>query len=86
LNALFFNTLVVVFDGGFVHRSRTIEKKDGRPLNEVRMMCNVIMQNGGVLTADKSINDNPAKSALKSAIGDGCNASCRGLIARSSRR
>ncbi len=40
---LFFNNLVVVLDGFFVHRSRTLEKKDGNPLNEVRMLCNSIL-------------------------------------------
>jgi len=68
---LFFNNLIVVLDGFFVHRSRTIEKKDGNPLNEVRLMCNSILQNRGVLTADKTIKYNPAKSILKLQIGDG---------------
>jgi hypothetical protein len=62
---LFFNNLVVVLDSSFVHRSRTIEEKDGNPLNEVRMMCNSILQNRSVMTADKTIKYNPSKSILK---------------------
>ena len=67
---LFFNNLVVVLDSFFVHRSRTIEKKDGNPLNEVRMMCNSILQNHGVMSADKTIKYNPSKSILKLQIGE----------------
>src|SRR5262249_23516673 len=67
---LFFNGLVVVLDGCFVHRSRTIEGKDGNPLNEVRMLCNSILQHRGVLTADKTIKYNPSKSILKRQVGD----------------
>jgi len=67
---LFFNNLVVVLDGFFVHRSRTLEKKDGNPLNEVRMLCNSILQNHGVMSADKTIKYNPSKSILKIQVGD----------------
>ena len=67
---LFFNNLVVVLDSFFVHRSRTIEKKDGNPLNEVRMMCNSILQNRGVMSADKTIKFNPSKSILKLQVGE----------------
>jgi len=67
---LFFNNLVVVLDGFFVHRSRTLEKKDGNPLNEVRMLCNSILQNHGVMSADKTIKYNPSKSTLKIQVGD----------------
>ena len=67
---LFFNNLVVVLDGFFVHRSRTLEKEDGNPLNEVRMLCNSILQNNGVMSADKTIKYNPSKSILKIQVGD----------------
>ena len=67
---LFLNNLVVVLDSFFVHRSRTIELKDGNPLNEVRMLCNSILQNCGVLSADKTIKYNPSKAILRLQIGD----------------
>jgi hypothetical protein len=67
---LFFSNLVVVLDGFFVHRTRTLEKKDGNPLNEVRMICNSILQSNGVMSADKTIKYSPEKSILKLQIGD----------------
>ncbi len=66
---LFFNNLVFVLDASFVHRSRTLEGKDGNALNEVRMICNSILQGGGVMTADKTIKFDPAKSILKIPVG-----------------
>jgi len=54
---------------GWLLRSSS-EEKDGNPLNEVRMMCNSILQNHGVLSADKTIKFNPAKSISKLQIGD----------------
>jgi hypothetical protein len=67
---LFFGNLVVVLDGFFVHRARALEKKDGNPLNEVRMICNSLLQNHGVLSADKTIKYSPEKSVVKLKIGD----------------
>jgi hypothetical protein len=52
---VFFNKMVLALDNYFVHRSRTIEKKDGNPLNEVRVLCNSLMSNGGTVAADKTI-------------------------------
>lgn len=66
---LFFNNMVVVLESCFVHRSRTIEGKDGNPLNEVRMLCNSILQKQGVMAADKTIKYNPSKSVLKIQVG-----------------
>ena len=70
---LFFNNLIVVLDGFSVHRSRTLEKKDCNPLNEVRMICNSILQNHGVLSADKTIKFKAANSVLKLQIGEEIN-------------
>ena len=71
---LFFNNLVVVLDGFFVHRSRTLEGKDGNPLNEFRMICTSLLQNRGVMCTDKTNNKtikySPEKSVVKLKIGD----------------
>src|SRR6266478_4146954 len=66
----FFNNMVLALDNYFVHRARAIEKKDGNPLNEVRMLCNSIMNNNNRMCADKMIKFDPAKSVLKYRVGD----------------
>lgn len=66
----FFNNMVIVLDNYFCHRSRTIEKKDGNPLNEVRILCNSMMNNNNKMCADKTIKFEPAKSVLKYEVGD----------------
>ncbi len=45
----------------FVHRRNTLERKDGNPLNEVRMLRSSILQSHGVMSADKTIKFNPAR-------------------------
>jgi hypothetical protein len=71
---LFFNNLVVVLDGFFVHRSRTLEGKDGNPLNELRKISTSLLQNHGVMCADKTNNKpikySPEKSAAKLEVGE----------------
>jgi hypothetical protein len=66
----FFNHMVLVLDYLFVHRTRALEKKDGNPLNEVRMICNSLLQNQGVLAADNAIKLDPSKSILGLHVGD----------------
>ena len=66
----FFNHLVIVLDSCFVHRSRTLELKDGNPMNEVRMLAASILQHGAVLAADTSIKYKPAAAVLGLGIGD----------------
>src|SRR4030095_16744442 len=68
--SVFFNNMVMVLDSYFIHRSRVIEKKDGNPLNEVRMLCNSMMNNNNILTAESTIKFNPSKSILKFQLGD----------------
>jgi hypothetical protein len=67
---VFFNNMVLVLDTYFVLRSRTMEGKDGNPLNEVRILCNSMMNNNNKMCADKTIKFNPAKSVLKYQVGD----------------
>ncbi len=66
----FLNSLVLVLDEMFVHRLRTVEGKDGNPLNEVRVLCDSILTNDSRLLADKSIKLSPAHSVLGLAPGD----------------
>jgi hypothetical protein len=44
---LFFNNLSLVLDNYFVHRSRTMEGKDGNPLDEFRMICTLLCKTKG---------------------------------------
>ena len=66
----FFNNLVLALDSHFVQRARAKEMKDGNPLNEVRMLCNSMMNNHNRMCADKTIKYDPAKSVLKYRVGD----------------
>ena len=66
---VFFNNMVLTLDSSFTHRARALEGKDGNPLNEVRMLCNSLVSNGGVLAADKTIRFKPAASVLGYEIG-----------------
>ena len=70
LEAAFFNNLVIVLDRCFVHRVRNAEGKDGNPLNEARVICNSLIDNGGVMAADKTIKLKPDQSLLGYAPGD----------------
>jgi hypothetical protein len=66
----FFNNMVLVLDQLFVHRSRMIEGKDGNPMNEVRVLCNSLLQNGGLMLADKGIKLKADQSILQYKVGD----------------
>ena len=69
-DVVFFRNLVVVLDTAFVHRTRALEGKDGNPLNEVRMVCNSVLQNDGVMSADKTIKYKAPESVLHCEVGD----------------
>ncbi|MEA2347644.1 MAG: hypothetical protein QOG62_1431 [Thermoleophilaceae bacterium] len=70
LEPLFFNHMVLALDHYFVHRLRGVEKKDGNPLNETRVLCTSLMEHDGVMTADSTITLDPAKSLLGYEYGD----------------
>src|ERR1051325_2855803 len=78
--ARFFNNEVLLLDYMFVHRLTGVEGKDGNPLNEVRVLCNSLLLNGGKLQVEKlpgwpnsagaSIKLPAEKSILKLTNGD----------------
>jgi len=66
----FCNHMVMVVDDYFLHRSRNLGLKDGNPLNEVRVICNSLRDNDGLMAADKQIKMDPGSSVLKLHVGD----------------
>jgi hypothetical protein len=68
--APYFNNMVIVLDRYFVHRVRNVTGKDGNPLNEVELLADSLMNNGGVLKGSNVIKLNPEESVLKLQIGD----------------
>ncbi len=68
--SVFFNNVVIVLDSYFTHRTRAIEGKDVNPLNEVRVPCASMVEHDGTMTADRTINLDPAKSVLGCRVGD----------------
>jgi hypothetical protein len=68
--SVFFNNMVLALDHYFLHRARNLEGKDGNPLNEVRIVCNSITDNNGVVMADKTLRVKPAASVLGYEVGD----------------
>ena len=62
--------MVMVLDDYFLHRSRNMELKDGNPLNEVRVLCNSLLNGDGVVVADKAVKLDPGTSVLGLAAGD----------------
>lgn len=65
----FFNNMVIVLDAYFVHRTRAVEKKDGNPLNEVRVLAASLMLNDEKLMEDETIKLDPEKSILQYEVG-----------------
>jgi hypothetical protein len=81
LETAYFNNMLLVLDYLFVHRLAAIDGKDGNPLNELRVLCDSILSNDGVMTAgavskasqmrfNKSIKLSPDRSVLKHKEGD----------------
>jgi hypothetical protein len=66
----FCNHMVMVVDDYFLHRSRNLELKDGNPLNEVRVICNSLRDNDGMMGADKQIRMDPDSTVLKLQVSD----------------
>jgi hypothetical protein len=70
---VFFNNMVLTLDSYFTHRLRTVEGKDGNPLNEVRVLCASILENDGVMGSDKTIKMKAENTVLQLEVGDKIN-------------
>jgi hypothetical protein len=67
---LLFNNQTLVLDRYFVHRLRVVTGKDGNPVNEVELLSDSLMNNGGVLRGSHVIKLIPDESVLKLNLGD----------------
>jgi hypothetical protein len=65
-----FNALVLVLDRFFVHRLRAAAGKDGNALNEVALIADCLINNGGVLRPAGGIAYVPERSVTGIAVGD----------------
>jgi hypothetical protein len=66
----YFANLVIALDSHFVHRSRGQERKDGNAMNEVRVLVSSIQHHDSILTSEKGIRLDPARSVLGIEYGD----------------
>ena len=70
LESEYFNNLLLVLEGYFVHRLRGVEGKDGNALNEVRVLARSLMENGGTVMEDAQIALDPERSVLGLRVGE----------------
>ena len=67
---LLFNNMTLVLDRYFVHRLRMTTGKDGNPINEVELLAESLMNNGGELRGNNVIKYKPEESVLQLEPGD----------------
>jgi hypothetical protein len=65
--------MTMVLDRYFVHRVRLVTGKDGNPLNEVELLTESLMNNGGVLQGSNVIKYVPHESVVQLDVGDRIN-------------
>ena len=66
----YFNAMLLVLDSYFLHRQRSNEGKEGGPLNELRMLCDGIKDNAGVMGKSTTIKYRPENSVTGVAPGE----------------
>jgi hypothetical protein len=70
LESEYFNNMLLVLEGYFVHRLPGVEGKDGNALNEVRVLARSLMENGGTVMEDPQIALDPERSVLGLRVGE----------------
>jgi hypothetical protein len=61
---LLFNNMTLVLDRYFVHRLRVTAGKDCNPINEVELLADSLINNGGQLRGNNVIKYTPEESVL----------------------
>jgi hypothetical protein len=67
---IFLHHMILALDRCFVHRGRGMEGKNGDALNEVRLLCDGILENGGRLGASKTMLYKPENTIVKLKMGE----------------
>jgi hypothetical protein len=62
--------LLLALDGYFANRTRAVEKKDGGALNEVRWLCDAVMNHGAVLPKPPVTSMKPETTTSGLGAGD----------------
>src|SRR3954454_18076353 len=70
LESEYFNNMLLVLEGYFVHRLLEVEGKDGNALNEVRLLARSLMENGGTVVEDSELRLDPERSVLGLRAGE----------------
>ena len=70
LENLVFGQAVIALDAWFVHRLRGMEGKDANAMNEVRVLADSLIANGGVLRVEGPISWVPERTVLRLDVGD----------------
>lgn len=69
LESLLFDNMTLALDRYFVHRLRAVGGKDSNPVNEVELLTDSLLNNGGELRGNSVIKYSPDQSVLKLEIG-----------------
>lgn len=77
----YFNSMILALDSCFLHRQRSNEGKTGGPLNELRMLCDSIKENGGVFAKSTVIKYDAAKSVTGIGFGEAISLNADGFEA-----
>jgi hypothetical protein len=70
LEPLLFNNLTLALDRHFVHRLRMVTGKDGNRLNEVELVADSLMNNGGNLRVNNVIRCRRGEAVLELEAGE----------------
>ncbi|HEY3059904.1 MAG TPA: hypothetical protein VGL99_13105 [Chloroflexota bacterium] len=68
--AMFFNSMALVLDPYYVHRLRVSTGKDGNALNELELIADSLLNNGGVLRGNNVVKYVPEQSVVKLKVSD----------------